>query len=418
MLDAFVEKYCLPFDDNLRDIAFDDEWTNIVINRVQPQTKQFLWRLNQLARTEGMVEYHISEAFRSVDAKCMPREEYDTLLESTRDFWVSFFPKKQVKLKAQTASYDFTKASQGVSAYDKKINLLYAAYGRMATQFIPGLLRPEVIMMCGMTEVELSDRVNTILSKFTAENPDVKREKKAADFAEFDSTQGLMAYLLTSVLYVVMGMPEPMVYRLRSHSDTWVMFTSFAKMLGELKFHSGTFETWFRNTFYNMCNIAILYSWEKLAIALFTGDDSALEGVKVRFDHVSTWLADRGLKLKDESAPVIEFAGKFILDDCCVPDPLRRVAKYLSKDYKDVAQYNETIISLRNGLEMIPHQSAFDHACVSANWYYNSTGAFDYVPTSDEMAMLYGFLHHEACNPRTADELIAFRKEILPVRQK
>ena len=117
--------------------------------------------------------------------------------------------------------------------------------------------------MCGMTEVELSDRVNTILSKFTTENPDVKRDKKAADFAEFDSTQGLMAYLLTSVLYVVMGMPEPMVYRLRSHSDTWVMFTSFAKMLGELKFHSGTFETWFRNTFYNMCNIAILYSWEK-----------------------------------------------------------------------------------------------------------------------------------------------------------
>ena len=122
--------------------------------------------------------------------------------------------------------------------------------------------------------------------------------------------------------------------------------------------------------------------------------------------------------MKDESAPVIEFAGKFILDDCCVPDPLRRVAKYLSKDYKDVAQYNETIISLRNGLEMIPHQSAFDLACVSANWYYNSTGAFDYVPTSDEMAMLYGFLHHEACNPRTADELISFRKEIMPVRQK
>ena len=94
-----------------------------------------------------------------------------------------------------------------------------------------------------------------------------------------------MAYVLTSVLYIILGMPPELVARLRDHSDKWVMYTDFIKVIGELKFHSATFETWFRNTFYNMCNIASVYKWVLLVIAVFTGDDSALEGIDIEFTN-------------------------------------------------------------------------------------------------------------------------------------
>lgn len=160
-----------------------------------------------------------------------------------------------------------------------------------------------------------------------------------------------------------------------------------------------------------------MYKWDHLAVSTFTGDDSALIGAGVTFDFASKWLSDHGLQLKNEEPPVIEFAGKFILSQAVVPDALRRVAKYLSKDYKDYHQYRETIISLRGGLEMIQQQSDLDEACLAANQYYNATGLFDYVPTSAEMQMLYGFLHQEADHPRTFDQMIHFHKDILPVAQ-
>ena len=168
------------------------------------------------------------------------------------------------------------------------------------------------------------------------------------------------------------------------------MYTDFIKVIGELKFHSGTFETWFRNTFYNMCNIASVYKWVLLVIAVFTGDDSALEGIDIEFTN-QEWLEKNRLLLKDEKPPIIEFAGKFICDHAAAPDALRRVAKYLSKIYSSQEQYAETIISLRNGLEMIPDQNTLDEVCLITNQYYNYTQMFSYVPSPDEIKILFGF---------------------------
>jgi len=418
MLDAFVDKFATPTNrQNNVSIPDQDPFTNGVVSLIKPTTITFLCALRKQALTPGLFEYHLTEAFRSVDQKCMPRDEYDKLLESTKDFWVSFFPKKQVKAKMQTKSYDFVKVSQGVSAYNKQVNLLYAAFGRMITHLLPGLLKDNVVMMCNLTDCEFSEKVGNLLCAFRDEHPNLILDRKAGDFSEYDSTQGMMAYMLMSVIYICVGMPLDLVYRYRDHSDRWTMFASFCKLIGELKFHSGTFETWLRNTFYNMCNIAIMYKWDHLAVATFTGDDSALIGASITFDFASKWLSDHGLQLKNEEPPVIEFAGKFILSQAVVPDALRRVAKYLSKDYKDYHQYRETIISLRGGLEMIQQQSDLDEACLAANQYYNATGLFDYVPTSAEMQMLYGFLHQEADHPRTFDQMIHFHKDILPVAQ-
>lgn len=373
--------------------------------------------MRRSATREGMYEYHHSEALRSIDAKQMSREEYDKLITESRDFWVSFFPKKQVKAKLQTKAYDFRKVSQGVAAYMKNINILYAAFGRLAAQLMPTILKDNIIMAANMTDAEFSARLGEIKSKYREKHGIKKLDKAAGDFTEFDSTQGVMAYILTSVLYIILGMPPQLVARLRDHSDTWVMYTDFIRLIGELKFHSGTFETWFRNTFYNMCNIATVYEWVLLVIAVFTGDDSALEGLDIKFSN-EEWLNKNKLLLKDEKPPIIEFAGKFMCDHAVAPDPLRRVAKYLSKIYSTQEQYSETIISLRNGLEMIPDQETLDEACFLTNQYYNYTKLFDYVPSADEIKILYGFLHSEAKDPRRMKDMICRRMEIIPVAQR
>lgn len=419
MLDALAEKMVRDVQDQVNvEIPTTDSFTNTVVSLLQPKTIKFLKTLRKQALTPGLFEYHLTEAFRSVDQKCMPRDEYDKLLESTKDFWVSFFPKKQVKAKMQTRSYDFHKVSQGVSAYNKQVNLLYAGFGRMLTHLLPSLLKNEIVMMCNMTDCEFSEKVGALMREFTDRKGRRPLERKAGDFSEYDSTQGLMAYMLMSVLYIIIGMPQDLVFRYRDHSDHWTMFSAFCKLIGELKFHSGTFETWLRNTIYNMCNIAIMYKWDDLAVGVFTGDDSGLIGHGVSFDYGSKWLSDHGLHLKNEEPPAIEFAGKFILSQAVVPDALRRVAKYLSKDYKDYHQYRETITSLRGGLEMFLSQSDLSEACIASNQYYNSTKLFDYVPTTAEMGMLYGFLMHEANNPRSLDQLVHFHKDILPVAQR
>lgn len=407
--------------DDLPDIDipmdFDDELTMQVLNKLDHKTLVWLKHLRRSATREGMYEYHHSEALRSIDAKQMSREEYDTLIESSKDFWVSFFPKKQVKAKLQTQAYDFRKVSQGVAAYMKNINILYAAFGRLAAQLLPTVLLDNVIMAANMTDAEFSARVGEIKKKYTEKHGVKKLDKAAGDFTEFDSTQGVMAYILTSVLYIILGMPPCLVARLRDHSDKWTMYTDFIKVIGELKFHSGTFETWFRNTFYNMCNISSVYTWVLLVLAVFTGDDSALEGLDIQFTN-QEWLEKNKLLLKDEKPPVIEFAGKFICDHAVAPDALRRVAKYLSKIYSSQEQYSETIISLRNGLEMIPDQYTLDEVCALTNQYYNYTNMFAYVPSPDEIKVLFGFLNAEAKDPRRMKEMIVRRMEIIPVAQR
>jgi len=99
-------------------------------------------------------------------------------------------------------------------------------------------------------------------------------------------------------------------------------------------------------------------------------------------------------------------------------DPVRRITKFLSKISDSIDTYNETIISLRCGLEAIPDQYALDYAAHATYEYYTYTKKLTYVPTPAEIKLLYGFLHTEAMNPRTYKDLVSVHVDILALSKK
>jgi hypothetical protein len=176
--------------------------------------------------------------------------------------------------------------------------------------------------------------------------------------------------------------------------------------------HSGKFETWVRNTLYNMANIGIMYKWRHLVLAIFTGDDSALRGLHIEFDYASDWLKKNGLHLKDEKSPYFEVAGKVLIHNhALVPEPLRRTVKFITKMSHDLNHYNETIKSLRGGFEMYRCQNNIDEAAKVISELHNHHAKFSYKITPNDITQIMGFLYHEAINPRMYKQLTFVNKE-------
>jgi len=414
MLNAMADKFLRKFDDCFYDESIFDVADDVSIKIYQllnNNARNFMHFLRSQSSFE-LIMRNLKEYLHAIDKKVLPRDQYDKLIETMHNMFVSFFPKYQIKPSGNANPMDVDKASQGVSSYDKNVNMLYAAYGRTFAHLLQMNTVREVLFAANMPDVEFSAKVGTLMKDHND-----KIKFSLGDFEQFDSTQNLMAIYLMHIFYAACGMPFQLLQKYDADSKDWTLKTPYLQLHGVLQMLSGKFETWIRNTTYNMGVCAFAYEFQKLIIALFTGDDSGIGGENVRFMKDRTWLTDRGLRLKNEESDYLEFAGKVLIGKdgkyAMVPDPFRRLIKYITKIYKDMDHYNETIISLRNGFEMYLDDSITNMAFQQLANYYNDTKKYADRFSAGDVEVILGFLYHEVHKPRRQKDLVHVNKPIL-----
>lgn len=402
MDDAVVElfnaagKAMAPFDAHeYPPVVTTDDFANRILTRIDPKVYNVLQRLQALSRLEGMFEHHLVGYMESLDKKQIPRDEYDQILGDSRDFWLSFFPKRQVKPKLADGWSTSDKAPQGIAAFKKNVNMLYAAYGRMLSQFLDQLFDTNVIFASNHPESEISARIAAAYEKHDPAMLKEMLERASSDFSEFDSTQNKVSFYFMSVLYAVLGMPQQLLDRYRTNCESWVMADDAVRLHGYLMMHSGSFETLVRNSLIGLANNCVVYRWDTLVLILFKGDDFHVEGFRVEFAP-GTWLRDNGLSIKHESPPIGEFAGKFVLLQGSAPDVLRRSVKYVSTVYRDISHHAMAVQSLASDFECLTSQSHVDAAIDATVRFYSRSSVLRRPPTHADVRMLFGFLHAHA----------------------
>jgi hypothetical protein len=108
-----------------------------------------------------------------------------------------------------------------------------------------------------------------------------------------------------------------------------------------------------------------------------------------------------------------EFAGKIAINNrCLVPEPLRRVVKFISKSYRDYNHYNDTIKSLRCGFEMYRSITDIEEAKTILPAYYASITKMTRRVTPGDIEIILGFLYYEANNPRQEKDLFDVNRHI------
>jgi hypothetical protein len=373
----------------------DDEFANSIIARMNSKTYAAMCHLKQLASIEGMFEHHLVEYFRALDEKVLPRDQYDIELTEARSFWLRFFPKRQVKPKIADDWETSDKAPQGIGAFEKNVNMMFAAYGRMLSQFLDQILLPHVIFASNHSEEELSARISAAYSRHHADRL-LNLERAATDFSEFDSTQSRPAFAFMSVLYAVLGMPTFVLHRYRTNCQRWVMTDDAVRLHGVLKMHSGSFETLIRNSLIGLVNNCVIYIWDDVVLILFKGDDFELEGFGVHF-MPGSWLKDHGLSIKFESPPVGEFAGSFVLPAGTTPDVVRRCVKYTTTMYRGVHHHAEAVKSLISEFNCITNQAHLEAAIIATQKFYSRPGLnLKRPPTAADIRVMFDFLHTQA----------------------
>nr|WAY16487.1 nonstructural polyprotein [Hepelivirales sp.] len=408
MLNAMSEKFVKKLPDIKTIVTFANERNQKIYNSLNRKGKIFVQHLAQFRDDDSQRMHHLTQYLRSIDKKVMPRAEYDKLLDNKQAFYVRFFPKYQIKPDMKVDPFNKDKAPQGVSSYDKCVNVLFATFARQFAQVIQNFLKTEVIFAANMSDAELSATVGAVCKKHTKT---FIEKFMLGDFTQFDSTQSLMAAYLMGFIYCCIGMPERLYELYIADCKNWTLSTDYLKLFGTLQMLSGKAETWIRNTWYNACVTALMYEFDFLNLALFTGDDSALNATHCRFKDTK-WLVDRGLKLKNETSNYMEFAGKLLVGGCLVPDPFRRVIKFITKVYIDLEHYNETIKSLRNGFETYRSMRDIELAYETFPLYYRDGKHMAICPGSGDMKVILGFLHNEAMNPRSLKEMTLVNKPI------
>jgi len=395
MLLNSLSRIVIPYDVNdYPPLVTSDDFANSIISRLDAPIYTMLSHLQRLGSIEGMFEHHLVEYFRALDVKILPRDQFDRELTDARDFWLKFFPKRQVKPKLADGYECSDKAPQGIAAFEKNVNMLFAAYGRMLSQFTDQLFQTNVIFASNHSEAELSARIAAAFADVDADEL-LRLERSATDFAEFDSTQSRPAFALMSVFYAVLGAPPVLLDRYRTVCAKWVMSDDAVRLHGVLKMHSGSFETLVRNSYVGLTNNCVVFRWQTLIIILFKGDDFEIEGFGLEFVPGS-WLRDHRLSIKNESPPVGEFAGKFILPQGSCPDVLRRCVKYLSTIYKSTEHHQESIISLNSEFDCITSQAHLEAAIVATVRFYARPGILSRPPTESDIRIMFDFLHTRA----------------------
>lgn len=249
--------------------------------------------------------------------------------------------------KAALDAFAKRKCGQGISAWDKTINVVFCAAVRELERVFKAALKPGVVFANGLPESRLSD----IYLAHRREGD----QYLANDFSEFDSTQGVVTTKLEQKLWRHCGLPAHLVSLYGVLRASWrIKVPGVASVQNGDMRHSGEPFTLLGNTAVNMAVSGVIMQCQGFSFAGFKGDDSIVTGPHVHWDHAEEqWVRDNvGMLCKPETGGVPEFVGYYLTDRGFMPNILRIAAKVISRNNSThlMAEYQ---LALRDSLSMV-----------------------------------------------------------------
>lgn len=369
-LNDFAEKFCRDYS-HLADkyIRVNHKIGDTIYTEASPKLLGLLAHV-QMTSNPDLINYHYYEYMKSLQQKGLKRDQFDVEF----DEWfrtIDFFSKKQAKPDVRHFFEQRVKAGQGVAAWQKHINALFAPYSRCTAQMLHNILLPNVFLASNRPDSEIGVDIAQKLDEFVKQY-DIKMDLLANDFAEFDSTQYMMSPILNSVFMLHLGAPPLLVDVYLNMRQHWTLSNDIAKIHGHEKMHSGEPFTLVGNTLFCMVIIAHCIDFDELCFGVFKGDDSGLGGINLRFNNnVLQFAKKRGLIMKADYPPFLEFAGSLITPYGYYPDVIRKTVKFLSTIYRDNKHYDDSIRNLVADLQCI---QSVEHMICGSNAladYYN-----------------------------------------------
>ena len=192
-------------------------------------------------------------------AKLQTKNNYTQVLEEDLQGFASlrskiglieFFQKKQTKFKAIADWYESDKVGQGVSAWGKSMNVLFAAYSRAIEAHFNKYLKPEFIYANGKSERCVGAHFHSLFANHT----DTKIcDSKNTDVNEFDSSNTDAQAEYDALNLERCRVPEVLIQMYKAQRHVWKLNCPDTIMVeGEQKQHSGQPFTLIFNTATNM----------------------------------------------------------------------------------------------------------------------------------------------------------------------
>jgi hypothetical protein len=192
-----------------------------------------------------------------------------------------------------------------------------------------------------------------------------------------------------------MGAPPLLVDMYLTMREDWILTDEIFKLHGHHKMHSGEPFTLVGNTLFGMFVIARSVLFDDLAYAAFKGDDSAICGVNVRFDAEALgWCSSRGLQLKVEYPPFMEFTGLLVTKYGFFPDVVRRTAKFLSNVFHDNSHYKEAVMNLDAELGCLTSVEHLLYGAQALSEFYRFQDKTNPI-SADSILLLVSFLSQQ-----------------------
>lgn len=392
--ESFCNKFCIQFECAPLQPREPHPLIDNFIASAGPSTLKLLGFIQQRVTTDHLNK-HFFDYMKALQEKNLPstsiQHDFDVF-----SMYIDFFCKKQAKPDVRHMFEERVKAGQGVSAFQKHINALLAPYSRFLAECMHDFLLEKVRFASNKSDsvvgAELAELWSTYLDQgYAQENVD----KFACDFTEYDSSQYELSPYANAIFMYAMGAPLLLIDLYLTMRRDWVLSDDMMKLYGHHKMHSGEPFTLVGNTLFGMLIIAEAVEFDHLVYAAFKGDDSAIAGRNIRFHpHAQAWCRKRGLQLKDEYPPHMEFTGMLVTPYGYFPDVVRKTVKFLSTVFRDVQHYRQAVMNLDADLQCLTSCEHMLYGAKALSEFYSFQSKTNSI-SSEHILLLLSFLHQQ-----------------------
>lgn len=296
-----------------------------------------------------------------------PMNFYDEVL--------TFVNKRQGKYDASDFFDAKLKAGQGVAAFSKKVNLIFASFASLMLDKMRNIAKKngrKLILATHGSDEEISHLVAEF-EKITSKGA----KYAGADVEEWDSRFLKFMQETTGLILQFMGCNPFLIAWFNAYRSAWVMVNVNKKgrtsLRGKFRQISGSPFTISENTVVDMGLMYAIFEYINEQYAIFKGDDSLVKCDDVKLTkYGQDLLGKTGHKVKLHKSDVGEFAGFLITNYGFFPDLARKCAKFFGKAYRDQKHFEEAQQSAFSSTDVVVNQAHLEEGLIKSMYHYEN----------------------------------------------
>jgi hypothetical protein len=276
---------------------------------------------------------------------------------------VKMFLKDQQKPMLGDDPLEKDKAGQGISAWQKDLNLLMAPWTRLLEQVMTKQSLGRVKVMSGMSDLE-------VMAVLESESTPGERYIDN-DWSQFDSCQNNLGRVILRKALQKVGCPDVLLSCFMDQLEKRKVCFPALSLTVQDKKDSGAPHTLIDNCLFNLA--ICLDIMEEFNYLYIKGDDSAARGPFVRFnkEKMDYYIQNCGYKFKP--AATGSFVSFLLTEKGVAYDLPRLAAKVTSRCYTNQEDYEKYQIAVAGTLKPLNVDSATHMCRLNSVFYYGTT---------------------------------------------